>query len=152
MDQENLFHETPEDAIGAVIGACGGFQKVATLLWPTRKPQSAYARLKACLDDSKDEKLTLSEIIAIARMGRESGAHAFMNFLTSELAYTAVKPIAPIDHAAQRLDEVKKLLELTEKNQRLIKAQMDSLTQLQASSLRLQATVTSIRSEGNRRA
>lgn len=142
MNQENLFHETPEDAIGAVISACGGFKKVACLLWPTRKAESAYARLKACLDDSKDEKLTLGEVVAIARMGREAGAHAFMNFLCAELAYTEVKPIAPIDHAAQRLDEVRKLLEATEKNQRLIKAHMESLSQLQATTSKLQATVT----------
>ena len=149
MNQENLFHETPEDAMGAVISACGGFKRVAGLLWPTRKPESAYARLKACLDDSKDEKLTLSEVVEIARMGREAGAHAFLNYLCRELDYSPVKPIAPHDSANQRMDEIRKSLELIEKNQRLVKAHVEALSRLEST---VKSSVSNIHTGMNRRA
>ena len=98
--QSELFYETANDALGACIQAAGGFKRVAGLLWPSLKPDSAYARLKACLDDGKAEKLTADEIFAIAKMAREKGCHAFAQFAGSELDYE-FKPITPEDQAAE---------------------------------------------------
>lgn len=100
--QESLFHESLADALGSAIAAAGGFKRVAGELWPSRKPESAYARLKACLDDSKPENLTLDEIVRVSRLAHEAGSHVVMAFLAAELGYAEPQPVSPRDELAER--------------------------------------------------
>jgi hypothetical protein len=95
-DQPKLFYGSSQEVITSAILAAGGFKTVAGKLWPSRKPESAYARLKACVDDDKPETLCLDEVILIAKMAREAGDHSLMRFLGMELSYE-IKPIAPED-------------------------------------------------------
>jgi hypothetical protein len=97
-NQEALFYETACDAIAACVVAAGGFKRVASTLWPSSKPESAYARLKACLDDGKAEKLTAEEIIGIAKLAKEQGCHAWAQFIGAELGYE-IRPMDPADEA-----------------------------------------------------
>lgn len=100
MNQEALFYDTENDALRSCIAAAGGFKVVAGNLWPSLKPGSAYSRLTACLDESKHEKLTFAEIIAVGRMGKEAGCHALMSYLGTELSYE-VRAVAPEDQRAE---------------------------------------------------
>ena len=42
-------------------------KELAAFLFPDRKPDSAHARLRACLNPEKDERLTFGQIIAAMR-------------------------------------------------------------------------------------
>lgn len=114
--QQSLFHETLGDAVGAAIAAAGGFKRVASTLWPAMKLESGYARLKACMDDGKPEKLTLDEIVGIARLAKEQGSHAVMNYLAADLGYE-VRAVEPRDQSEELRREVADLLKAV--NQRL---------------------------------
>lgn len=98
--QPALFYETAADALGSCIQAAGGFKRVAGQLWPSMKAESAYARLKACLDDAKHERLSPDEIIGIAKMAREQGCHAWAQFVATELGYAAPVALDPEDERA----------------------------------------------------
>lgn len=122
MDQPNLFEDSFLDAIGTAIKAAGGFKVVAAILWPARKIETAYARLKACVDDKQPEELTPDEIKKIAELARKAGDHSIMRYLGMELGYE-VKVISPEDQktALQRafVDAMKKFEHLAGRMDRL---------------------------------
>jgi hypothetical protein len=65
MSQQKLFYEDEFEALQMMIsGSDRSFKEVAGYLFPHLKPESAYARLKACLNPEKDERLTFGQIIA----------------------------------------------------------------------------------------
>lgn len=98
--QSELFHESVEDALGATINAIGGFKKVSCDLWPTMKMATAYSRLKACLDETKNEKLTPGEIEMLVRAGREQGVHYYMRYMAQACGYHEPIPAEPEDEKA----------------------------------------------------
>ena len=95
--QESMFYECANDALSTCIQSAGGWKHVAGSLWPAMKPESAYARLKACMDDGAREKLTADEIIGIAKLAREKGCHAWAQFNNQELGYAPPVPVDPQD-------------------------------------------------------
>lgn len=103
MNQDQLFYDNENDALRTCIAASGGVKVVAGKLWPSMKPTTAYARLAACLEEGRNEKLTFAEIIQVARLAREAGCHALMSYMGAELAYD-VKPVAPKDELAAALE------------------------------------------------
>lgn len=63
--QDKLFYEDEFEALGVMISMSGkSFKSVAEFLFPHMKMESAYAKLKACLNPDKDERLTFGQIIA----------------------------------------------------------------------------------------
>lgn len=68
MDTIPAFYDDHFHAVRAAIeGSERSYKEVAGHLWPSMKPMSAYARLKACTHDGGDQKLDLAEILAICR-------------------------------------------------------------------------------------
>lgn len=63
--QDKLFFEDEYEALNLMISNSGKSAKeLAVFLFPHLKMDSAYARLKACLNSEKDERLTFGQIIA----------------------------------------------------------------------------------------
>lgn len=63
--QDKLFFEDEYEALNLMISNSGKTAKeLAVYLFPHLKMDSAYARLKACLNPEKDERLTFGQIIA----------------------------------------------------------------------------------------
>lgn len=63
--QDKLFFEDEYEALNLMISNSGKTVKeLAVFLFPHLKMDSAYARLKACLNAEKDERLTFGQIIA----------------------------------------------------------------------------------------
>jgi hypothetical protein len=118
-EQVRLWHDSIEDAIGTSIQALGGAKKVAELLWPVlarNKPQTAYTRLRHCLNAEKSEKLDPDEVLTIARAAALLGEHSIMQYMARELGYE-ISPL-PGDEKQKRarrerrlelLDELKRL-------------------------------------------
>ena len=65
-----LFYDDEFEAIRASIEGGKGYKAAATFLWPTMKPESAYARLKACTNTHGDQQLRFGEVVALMQIGR----------------------------------------------------------------------------------
>lgn len=92
-EQGVLWDDCIEDAVGTAVKALGGAKKVAKLLWPAladSKPETAYTRLKHCLNPEKAEKLGLDELLLIARKAREVGEHSIARYFGRDVGYEFV--------------------------------------------------------------
>lgn len=118
-EQVRLWHDSIEDAIGTAIQSLGGAKKVAELLWPVlarNKPQTAYTRLRHCLNAEKSEKLDPDEVLTIARAAALLGEHSIMQYMARELGYE-ITPL-PGDEKQKRAKRERRL-ELLEELKRL---------------------------------
>lgn len=74
-----LFYDDEFDALAQTIGnSKRSFKECAAFLFPHLKPESSYARLKACLNPEKDERLTFGQIVALCDFCATYDAHYFM--------------------------------------------------------------------------
>jgi hypothetical protein len=63
-----LFYDDEFDAIATAIGGSGkDFKMVAAHIFPDMKPESAYARLKACCSPTGDQRLTFGQVLRLMR-------------------------------------------------------------------------------------
>lgn len=99
--QHELFHESSEDALQAVVMACGGFKRVGAELWPDRSPDKAGIHLRHCLDTDRAEKLSLDQIVYLLRRGHEIGCHVAMHYLCTTVGYQRPNPVTPEDQTAE---------------------------------------------------
>lgn len=90
MQQEQLWHDTIFDALGAAVQAAGGVKKVAGSLWPTLDSTSAQARLRAGLNPDHAQKLCLQEKMMIQRLAKDAGDNSVMEFEARHLGYEVV--------------------------------------------------------------
>jgi hypothetical protein len=68
MSQHKLFYEDEYEALNLMVSnSSKTIKEVANYLFPHMKPDSAYARLKSCLNSEKDERLTFGQIIAVMK-------------------------------------------------------------------------------------
>ncbi len=64
MTRKSDTYEDEYEALNMMISSSGlEFKEVANFLFPDRKPESAYSRLKACLNQDRDERLTFGQIV-----------------------------------------------------------------------------------------
>lgn len=99
MRQDQLFYESAMQAVTRAITESGRpMKQVATHLWPSKKPDTAYARLKACLNEDKDEKFSFEEIIEICRFCERFDP---LYFFADECSHSRGEPRAPEDEKAQ---------------------------------------------------
>lgn len=116
MDQQELWHDTLEDALRTVVDAAGGPKKVADKLWPSMPLADAARKLNHCLDPERAEKLTPREIQLLLQWGREHNCHAAMVFLNRECGYHPPEPTDPETEIAKAKRE---FVEAAEKIERL---------------------------------
>lgn len=63
--QTKLFYDDEYEALNLMVSnSSKSAKELAVYLFPHLKMDSAYARLKACLNPEKDERLTFGQIIA----------------------------------------------------------------------------------------
>lgn len=101
MSQAKLFYDGFEDAAKAVVICCGGPKEVGAKLWPAKSADAARTRLLDCLNPERQEKLGADEIMLLARLGRDVGCHAIMEWITAEAGYAAPVPVDPDDQKAE---------------------------------------------------
>jgi len=102
--QTPLWYDTDCDAINAAIASSGKtFKQVASALWPAKGIDTAYARLKNCLNPDKDEKLSFAEVIFICR---ETGNFDPINHACDELSLHRPTPKAPADEHAELMQTI----------------------------------------------
>lgn len=121
MQQESLWHDTPEDALKAVLQAVygrGWKQKAAADMWPTEDPSSKGDWLERALTQGRSEKPGLEDIRWILRKGREKGVHTAMHYFNDDAGYGPPVPVEPVDELAelqrryiQSVDDQKQMVE-----------------------------------------
>lgn len=125
MQQDPLFFDSIDDAIGNAVQALGGFKRVACDLWPSMKAESAYSKLKAALDPAKErENLDQHEIELISDRAAAVGNYAIPRWF-AERCGGEFRVVAPVERALdlqQRFDKgVGELTQLVERMERLRK-------------------------------
>lgn len=105
MDNPSLWVESIEEAIAEVSRACGGRKKLATEMWPSLPPREAHNRFDACCNPERREQFHPTDILYIARRGREAGCHALMFFIARDTGYTDPAPAEPEDELKTLLRE-----------------------------------------------
>lgn len=101
MTQNQLWHDTFEDALRAILDAAGGPKKVAADLWPSKSLSDAHRRLLHCLDPERDQKLSLDELVWLMAKGREVGCHTAMAYIARACGYADSVPVDPEDERAE---------------------------------------------------
>jgi hypothetical protein len=126
-EQAALFYDSIQDAIGTVVAALGGKKKVAPLLWPHIKVETAYTRLAHCLSDEFPEKLAPEELLFLAQKGREVGCHAIVAYLSMECGYAPPVPVDPLDETEALRREIRDgIVKITRMFERLERTEIKS--------------------------
>lgn len=109
-----LFYDDEFQAIdAAIMSSDKSHKQVAHFLWPGKKPDTAYARLKACLSAEKDERLTLGEIVALCQF---CDRYDPLMFMCDELAHERPKAVTKEEELAGL---IRQYLEATKAVQKL---------------------------------
>lgn len=95
-----LLIDTINDAIRDTVRALGP-KTVAQALFPAKKPEAAERYLDDCLNPGREQKLSIDEILVIARMGREKGIHLIATYINRDVGYTDPMPVDPEDEKAE---------------------------------------------------
>lgn len=98
--QQELWHDTFEDALRSTVEACG-VKRVAAEFWPEKPIADATRLLLHSLDSGRSEKLSASQIALIIERGREAGCHIAMAYLCQRASYADPQPIDPEDEKAR---------------------------------------------------
>lgn len=106
-DQYPLLHDTPEEALIAMVFALGGWQKAAAVVWPTECPIKQGDRLRRVLTGQGRDRLTLREWIGLFRAGAHASRHVGAAGVMQAAGY-AVEPLDPDVEEAKALQAVEK--------------------------------------------
>lgn len=109
---EQVYEDT-YDAYRAGVQACGGFKKVACLLWPHKAAQEAGRELADALNRDRPRKLDPEECGHLLRMFRELGFHSTKYFIDQDVGYNKTSPLDPKveeDKLADAITEATKTL------------------------------------------
>lgn len=66
--QMKMFYEDEYEALALMVSNSGkSVKEIANFLWPEMKPESAYAKLKACLNPKGDENLRFAQVLTLMK-------------------------------------------------------------------------------------
>lgn len=126
-----MFFEDIEDALREVVRCAGGPKVVGAKLWPEIDPDKAGRRLSDCLNDTRREVLSPSQVMLLLKIGRQIGCHAAINFIARESGYGDPSPMEPEDEIArlQRdfVESVKGLGEMATRIERMMNTNVQGI-------------------------
>ena len=93
-----LFYDDEFHPLRAAIEDGKGYKETAMYLWPSMKPESAYAKLKACTNASGDQRLRFGEILAVMRFNERFDP---LYFLCDETLHQRPAKKSPADEEAK---------------------------------------------------
>lgn len=97
-------YEDEYDALAQMVAnSSKSAKELAVFLFPHLKLDSAYARLKACMNPEKDERLTFGQILAAMRF---CGRYDPLMYACDETLHARPDRKAPEDHAVRLLETI----------------------------------------------
>lgn len=103
--QGKLFFDDEYEALNLMISNSErSFKEVAGYLFPHMKPDSAYARLKSCLNQEKDERLTFGQIIAAMNF---CGSYEPIMYACDETLHARPDRKSPSDEKIRLVETIK---------------------------------------------
>jgi hypothetical protein len=123
MQAEMPFFDSPEDAIRNAVQQLGGAKQVGPLLWPDKSVDAASRLLLDCLNQSRSEKLEISQVLHILRLARNAGFHATTQWLNNEIGYEA-RPVV-------KEEEMDRLTSVVEQSTKTLAAALKQLERIQ---------------------
>ena len=125
-----VFYDSINDAIIECVKACGGTKAVGIEIWPAKGIDAAARHLYACLNPERNEKLSPDEVLLIARMARDHGCHAYMEYLAQSVGYAKPVPVEPESELVVLMRESneqrKRQIALSERIEKLLNTQQAS--------------------------
>lgn len=119
MQRELPIYEDINDALRAVVKACGGTKEVASKLWPEKPVNEAQSYLNDCLNTARAAHLFPEQVILLLKWGKDAGFHDALIYVCDETGYTRPSPVEPEDELArlqrEYIEAVKTLQTLTPK-------------------------------------
>lgn len=114
-----LFYDDEYHSIRTAIEEGKGYKETAMHLWTSMKPESAYARLKACTNGHGDQRLRFGEIVEVMRFNQRFDPLYYACDETLHHRPSTKSPedeeaklVSAIDGAASTLERAMKALEL----------------------------------------
>lgn len=90
-----LLYEDELDAARDAVKHLGGAKKVGPLIWPDKAPDTAARYLLDCLNGSRAERLSPSQLLLLMRLAREVGFHGLAGYMLREAGYAPPVPVEP---------------------------------------------------------
>lgn len=111
-----LFYDDEFDAISTAIGNSGKpFKEVAKHMFPEMKPESAYARLKACCHVDGDQRLSFGQVI---RLMYFCGCYDPLMYACDETMHARPDRKAPEDEEVRIVEAMNNAAEIMSKAMR----------------------------------
>lgn len=104
---DSLLYEDELDAARDAVKYLGGPKKVGPTIWPDKTPDAAARHLSDCLNPSRAERLSPSQLLLLMRRAREAGFHGLTAYLLREAGYAPPVPVQPTTESeviARRLE------------------------------------------------
>ncbi|ALC60071.1 hypothetical protein [Burkholderia pseudomallei] len=103
--QTKLFYEDEHEALQLMVSNSGKtIKEVASFLWPDMKPESAYAKLKTCLNPKGDEHFRFSQVIALMRF---CGSFEPLFYVCDETMHARPDRKCPEDDAVKLVETIR---------------------------------------------
>lgn len=131
--QTKLFYEDEYEALNLMVSNSDKSAKeLAVYLFPHMKMDSAYARLKACLNPDKDERLTFGQIMAAMNF---CGQYEPLMYACDETLHARPDRKAPEDEQVRLVEAINSAANVMQKAM----AQLEHLQNNKQSKLRAAA-------------
>lgn len=131
--QTKLFYEDEYEALNLMVSNSDKSAKeLAVYLFPHMKMDSAYARLKACLNPDKDERLTFGQIMAAMNF---CGQYEPLMYACDETLHARPDRKAPEDEQVRLVEAINSAASVMQKAM----AQLEHLQNNKQSKLRAAA-------------
>jgi hypothetical protein len=102
MDSGRLFYDDEYDALNTAVSNSGRELKaIAQAIWPGMKADSAYAKIKACLNRLGDQQFKFHEYIALMRF---CGQYDPLFYICDETLHARPPRIAPEDEEVKLVE------------------------------------------------
>lgn len=124
MQNEMPFFEDELEALKAAVQALGGAKRVGHMLWQDKTIDAASRQLLDSLNPSRNEKLSLSQMMFILRAAKEAGHHAPFQWIAAEVGYDA--------HPVSRCEEVDRMVTVVEQTSKHLAEALQALERLRA--------------------
>ena len=120
-------YEDELEAARDAVKHLGGMKKVGPMIWPDKSPDSAARHLSDCLNTSRSERLSPSQLLMLMRMARSVDFHGLAAYMLREAGYAQPVPVAPALEAELIANRIESMIgEVTSLAERFERIQQQS--------------------------